>query len=238
MTNPDYGHHFLTGGPSVSATPRQQADAAIASIVADGRLHTSAEFTSVGIHPVYLAKALSEDRVVQYGRGIYFGSWDQATEHIDLAATALTYPGGVVCLGSAAQVHNLSNEDPQAIFYAVEKAKIRRQLKIAPSVPVRGVYWKARELEIGVEIRTIMGVDVRITNPARTVVDLLRYRHKLGDEPGTKALTDYLRDRHGSVNALWQITLELGCRTKVEPFLRFAEEVIEAIPPPGHAPGA
>lgn len=238
MTNPDHGHHFLAGELSVSANARQQADAAIAAIVADGRLHTSSEFASVGIHPAYLAKALSENRVVQYGRGIYFGSWGQATEHVDLAAVALSYPGGVVCLGSAAQVHNLSNEDPPAIFYAVDKSKIRRQLKIGPSVPVRGVYWKARDLEVGIEVRTIMGVEVRITDPARTVVDLLRFRNKLGDEPGMKALTDYLRDRHGTVRSLWGIAHELGCETQVEPFLRFAEEVVEAIPPPGHAPGA
>lgn len=218
-------------------SPAQQHAAAIAAIVADGRLHTSAEFTSAGIHPVYLAKALADERVVQYGRGIYFGSWEQATEHVDLAAVSLSYPGGVVCLGSAAQVHNLSNEDPPEIFYAVEKAKIRRKLKVGPSVPVQGVYWKARDLEVGIEVRTIMGVDVRITDPARTVVDLLRYRNRLGNEPGTKALTDYLRDRHGTVRALWKAAQALDCEDQVEPFLRFAEEVIEAIPPPGRSPG-
>ncbi|GJD90645.1 hypothetical protein BHAOGJBA_4187 [Methylobacterium hispanicum] len=217
---------------------RQQAKDAIAAIVADGRLHASADFTSAGIHPTYLAKALADERVVQYGRGIYFGSWEQATEHVDLAAVSLSYPGGVVCLGSAAQVHNLSNEDPPAIFYAVDRTKIRRQLKVGPSVPVQGVYWTGRDLEVGIEVRTVMGVDVRITDPARTVVDLLRYRKKLGDEPGTKALTDFLRDRHGTVRLLWRTAEELGCTSQVEPFLRLAEEVVEAIPPPGYAPGA
>lgn len=217
---------------------QQQAREAIAAIVADGRLHASADFTSAGIHPTYLAKALADERVVQYGRGIYFGSWEQATEHVDLAAVSLSYPGGVVCLGSAAQVHNLSNEDPPAIFYAVDRTKIRRQLKVGPSVPVQGVYWTGRDLEVGIEVRTVMGVDVRITDPARTVVDLLRYRKKLGDEPGTKALTDYLRDRHGTVRLLWRTAEELECTSQVEPFLRFAEEVVEAIPPPGYAPGA
>ena len=150
---------------------------------------------------------------------------------------SLAHPGGVVCLGSAAQVHNLSNEDPPSVWYAVDRARVGRQLTVGPSVPVTTVFWPEAALTPGVEVRTVMGVEVRVTDAARTVIDLLRYRGKLGDEPGTKALTDYLRDAHGPINRLWDLADEMGCRRTVEPFLRFAEEVREAIPRPS-TPGA
>ncbi|MBX9934001.1 MAG: hypothetical protein K2Y56_21190 [Methylobacterium sp.] len=209
----------------------------IADIVRDGNLHHASEFVEAGVAPVYLTRAVAAETLVQYGHGIYFRSWDDAVEHVGLAAVSMAHPGGVVCLGSAAQVHNLSNEDPSAVWYAVDRNRVKRQLKVGPSVPVTTVFWPADLLSPGVEVRSVMGVDIRITGPARTVVDLLRYRGKLGDEPGTKALTDYLRDRHGPVNQLWDVADELGCRRSVEPFLRFAEEVLEAIPP-SPSPGA
>jgi predicted transcriptional regulator of viral defense system len=209
----------------------------IASVVADGHLHAAADFTAAGIHSTQLSRAVRAEAIVQYARGIYLRSWDDAVEHIGLAAVSLAHPGGVVCLGSAAQVHNLSNEDPPSVWYAVDRARVGRQLTVGPSVPVTTVFWPEAALTPGVEVRTVMGVEVRVTDAARTVIDLLRYRGKLGDEPGTKALTDYLRDAHGPINRLWDLADEMGCRRTVEPFLRFAEEVREAIPRPS-APGA
>lgn len=209
----------------------------IASVVADGHLHAAADFTAAGIHSTQLSRAVRAEAIVQYARGIYLRSWDDAVEHIGLAAVSLAHPGGVVCLGSAAQVHNFSNEDPPSVWYAVDRARVGRQLTVGPSVPVTTVFWPEAALTPGVEVRTVMGVEVRVTDAARTVIDLLRYRGKLGDEPGTKALTDYLRDAHGPINRLWDLADEMGCRRTVEPFLRFAEEVRESIPRPS-TPGA
>ena len=209
----------------------------IDDVVDDGNLHGAGDFAAAGIHSNQLTRAVRAGTLVQYARGIYLRSWDDAVEHVDVAAVSLASPGGVVCLGSAAQMHNLSNEDPPSVWYAVDRSRFKRPVTVGASVPVTTLYWPDKLLAPGVEVRSIMGVDVRVTGPARTVVDLLRYRGKLGDEPGTKALTDYLRDRHGPINRLWDIADELGCRRSVEPFLRFAEEVLEAIPP-SPSPGA
>lgn len=209
----------------------------IDAVVSDGNLHGAGDFIAAGIHSNQVTRAVRAGTLIQYARGIYFRSWDDAVEHVDAAAVSLASPGGVVCLGSAAQIHNLSNEDPSSIWYAVDRSRFKRPVTVGASVPVTTLYWPEKLLSPGVDVRTIMGVEVRITGPARTVIDLLRYRGKLGDEPGTKALTDYLRDRHGPINQLWDIADELGCRQSVEPFLRFAEEVLEAIPP-SPSPGA
>ena len=47
-------------------------------------------------------------------------------------------------------------------------------------------------MRIGVDTMTFGGVPVRVTSPARTVVDMLRYRGKFGDEPAMKAMKDFI----------------------------------------------
>lgn len=47
-------------------------------------------------------------------------------------------------------------------------------------------------LTMGVSIRVIEGVSVRITDPAKTVADCFRYRRHVGLEVAITALRDYL----------------------------------------------
>ena len=61
--------------------------------------------------------------------------------------------------------------------------------------PLRVVRFSPLALELGVEVRDIEGVPVRLTNPARTVVDCFRYRHKIGLDVALEALREALRPR-------------------------------------------
>jgi HEAT repeat protein len=78
-------------------------------------------------------------------------------------------------------------------------------------------------MSVGVETVSIAGVDVLVTNRARTVVDLIRMRAKLGDEPAMKSLRDYI-EADGDVGALWTTAEDLGRGQAIEPFVRAAEE--------------
>lgn len=54
----------------------------------------------------------------------------------------------------------------------------------------------------GVVTERMMGVPVRITNPARTVVDCFRYRNKIGHDVALEALGDALRTRKATVDQI------------------------------------
>jgi len=54
----------------------------------------------------------------------------------------------------------------------------------------------------GVETRTIEGVKVTLTTPAKTVADCFRFRRHVGLDVALAALKDYLRQRKGSIDAL------------------------------------
>jgi predicted transcriptional regulator of viral defense system len=57
-------------------------------------------------------------------------------------------------------------------------------------------------LTFGIQTRSILGVPVRVTSPARTVVDCFRYRNKIGLDIALEALRDAVRSRKASVDAI------------------------------------
>jgi len=84
---------------------------------------------------------------------------------------------------------------------------------------VRIVRFSARMLTYGVSTRRIQGVDVRITMPARTVVDCFRYRNKIGLDVAMEALRDAVRSRKATVSEIDRAAEICRIRTVVRPYL-------------------
>ncbi len=59
-------------------------------------------------------------------------------------------------------------------------------------------------LTAGIEEHQVQGVTVRVTSPARTVVDCFKFRNKIGVDVAVEALRDYRRLRKGTVDQLWR----------------------------------
>jgi len=56
----------------------------------------------------------------------------------------------------------------------------------------------------GIDEHMIEGVQTRIYNPAKTVVDCFKYRNKIGLDVALEALREVLRDRKCSIDELWK----------------------------------
>lgn len=164
----------------------------VRNTLSDGKILTAKDLYAVGINPASVKRAVEEGAAVAYARGVYIaGDEVDWPANVGLAATTLMNPGGVVCLSSAASYHVLSDDNPSEIWYAVEDGKVTNSIKGSRRDPVRTVFWLPQALEYGVETVSIGGVSVRITGKARTVVDMLRYRSKMGDESAMKAIKDF-----------------------------------------------
>ena len=85
--------------------------------------------------------------------------------------------------------------------------------------PLRVVRFSARALVEGVVEHRIEGVRVRITSPARTVVDCFRYRSKVGLDVAIEALRDYRRGAAGTVDELWKAAEVARVRSVIRPYL-------------------
>ena len=53
----------------------------------------------------------------------------------------------------------------------------------------------------GVDEHDTEGVTVRVTTPARTVVDCFKFRNKIGIDAAVEAIREYRRLRKGTVDA-------------------------------------
>jgi predicted transcriptional regulator of viral defense system len=159
------------------------------------------DFALEGIGRQTLERLVEERAVVRRARGLYqLASAELETSHT-LAEAALLVPKGAVCLISALQFHGLTLQMPSAVWMAVERTGWRPKFDYPP---IRFVRWTARAFDEGIETHSIEGVSVRITNPARTVVDCFRYRNKIGIDVALEGLREALRARRVSTDELWQ----------------------------------
>ena len=84
---------------------------------------------------------------------------------------------------------------------------------------MRIVRFSGAMLTYGVQDRSILGVRVRVTSPARTVVDCFRYRHKIGLDVALEALREAVRTRAASVDEIMRAAEVCRARTIMRTYL-------------------
>ena len=85
-------------------------------------------------------------------------------------------------------------------------------------------------LTYGVETRVVEGVQVKITDPAKTVADCFRYRRHVGIDVAIAALRDYLaQSRKRSLRPKVSSIDALVAAAKVDRIYRFMYPYLEAL---------
>ena len=153
-----------------------QQDRAQALLRAKGMVRLR-EFKERGITAATLSRMAEKGLVVRLGRGLYQLADAELDTHHTLAEAAKLVPRGIICLTSALAYHGLTDTIPARIWMAIG-AKDRKPA--ASSIPLKFVRFGEKVLRIGIEEHVIEGVKVRIYGPAKTVVDLFRYRQSEG----------------------------------------------------------
>jgi hypothetical protein len=87
-----------------------------------------------------------------------------------MVAVALRNRDGIVCMESAAWIHGLTDVPPDAVHMAFCAGKNLTGLKGVHSLWPRR--WTNFALEVGVETENVCGHKLRVTNRARTVLDI------------------------------------------------------------------
>ncbi len=207
---------------------RPNATERLVRLLSDGDLHTLGSLTEVGFDRSLIHRAARDGLVWQVASGIY-GSLEAAmSPGVEMAALTILNPDAVVCLLSAASVHDVSDELPGQVWMAIPHAQ-SNGLRKGGSLPCHAVWWHPNLLTTGIETRSVTGVDVRVTNMSRTVVDMIRYRDRLGDEPAMKSLHDFVR-YGGDIGDLWTEAKAIDALHRIEPFVRAAEAFQESVP--------
>ena len=160
-----------------------------------------------GIHPRDLYAARDSGEIAELSHGVFRRADAPLASFPDLLAVAYRTPRAVVCLLSAAAVHDLTDEIPAAVEIAVPRSSRPPRISFPPTRVFR---FEPSTFELGLtHVEAAPGEPVRIYDPARTVVDLMRLRHRLGAPTALGALQRYLRRGDARPAELLKIAADL-----------------------------
>jgi predicted transcriptional regulator of viral defense system len=170
----------------------------------------------LGVSYHKIQRLVAEGHAEKAGPGLYRLSDVEATETETIAMVASAVPRAIVCLLSALRVHEIGTQSPRQVWLAIDrKARKPRRLPAAVSI----VRFSKQMLTYGVVTRSMQGVRVQVTTPARTVVDCFRYRNKIGLDVAMEALRDAVRSRKALVSEIDRAAEVCRIRTVIGPYL-------------------
>ena len=174
------------------------------------------DLDSLGFSFRDLQHLVAKGDVEKIAPGIYRLSATPPTEFESLAMVCSVIPRGIVCLLSALSLHGIGTQTPHEVWLALDR-KARKPSRLPARV--RFVRFSGAMLSYGVITRPILGVPVRATSPARTVVDCFRYRNKLGLDVAIEALREAVRSRLATVDEIVRAAEVCRARTVIRPYL-------------------
>jgi len=174
----------------------------------------------LGVHPRDLYKWRDNGDLIELSRGVFRRADAPPATYPDLLAVAYRAPRAVTCCVSAAAVHDLTDEIPAMAQIAVPRRDRPPRISYPPTEVFR---FEDASFELGLSrVEAAKGELVRIYGPERTVVDLMRLRHRLGEPLAYEALRRYLRRR----DAKPAVVLRLAARLDVDGPVRFALDAV------------
>lgn len=176
----------------------------------------SQDLEAQGYSRTSLQRLLKQGRLERVSRGLYRTTAEEPSQHYTLAAVAKRIPKGIVCLLTALAYHQIGTQMPREVWIAIDRKARKPHL---PDLPVRVVRFSGPALNYGIQEVQIDGVPVRITSPARTVVDCFRYRNKVGLDVALEALHEAFQERKADMGELHRAAEMCRAKTVVMPYL-------------------
>jgi len=159
--------------------------AVLDALAASNAPMTIRDLQALGASRATVHRMVEGELLERLAHGVY-GLPERGSPYLGWAGLSLRVPSAVFCLTSAATFHEITQDMETRTVLAVPHALGQVQGGKGKSYPVRVkiVRWRNPEaFEHGVETHVIDGVNVRITSPARTVVDMFRFS---GLNPGCR----------------------------------------------------
>lgn len=181
-----------------------------------GAFFTPKDVRPLGISFQQIQQRLAAGSVHRIAKGLYRLQSIEPTEHETIAMVASAVPQAIVCLLTALSVHGIGTQLPHEVWIALDR-KARKPARLPTGVKV--VRFSGPMLTYGIETRPMLGRQVRITSPARTVVDCFRYRNKFGTDIAVEALRDVLRSRKTTAGEIARAAEVCRIRTVVGRYL-------------------
>jgi len=169
-----------------------------------------------GLSRQTLSRLVGEGQIRRRGRGLYVAADPPLSEQESLAAASARVPHGVVCLLSALRFHDLTTQNPGDVWLAIDR---KARAPVSGDLPLRIVRFSGKARTEGIGRHIIDGVPVRVYDPAKTVADCFKYRHKIGTDVALEALRECWRAHRCTMDDLWRYAAVCRVARVMRPYL-------------------
>lgn len=143
-----------------------------------------------------MLEKVRKGELIQVRRGIYATPEQLSGNMIDIEAIV---PGGILCLWSAWNIHNLTTSAPQAFHIAVKRD---RSVTVPAFPQVEIHHYTDKILRIGVEQMTIDGFKINVYDAERCICDAVKFRNKVGTDVCSEIIGNYLERPERNISKL------------------------------------
>lgn len=142
-----------------------------------------------GIAPKTLYSMRDKGVLIRLARGLYKLADIPPLGNPDLITIALKVKEAVFCLISSLDFHNLTEQIPQFVYFALPQGTRRPQIDFPPIQ----IIWPSKIIhQAGIEEIKIGKVPIKIYSKEKTITDCFKYRNKIGLDVAVDVLKNYL----------------------------------------------
>lgn len=164
-------------------------------------LMRTAEALDAGIAPKTLYSMRDQGVLVRLSRGLYQLADTPSLGNPDLITIALKVPEAVFCLITALDFHNLTEQVPHFVYFALPQGTRRPQIDHPPLQ----IIWPSKKIyQAGIQGVILDNTPVKIYDPEKTLTDCFKYRNKFGLDVAIDAIQRYFEQptKKQNLNAL------------------------------------
>lgn len=177
------------------------------------------ELKNSAVHTRTISAAVKEGIIEKITPGLYKLTDYPFDENESLASVCNAKSNAVICLLSAAAYYDLTTFIPTEIYVAVPHNTDKFELSYPPIIVY---YFIDKYYKLGIEVVDTQSGKIKIYNREKTIIDLFRYKNKLGEDVFLEVLKNYLKTKDRKVNELAEMAQKLNLYKNMEPYIKGA----------------
>jgi len=157
--------------------------------------------------------------LIKLSRGVYRLGDAPPPGNPDLLIIAARLPKAVICLISALDYYNLTEQIPHFVYIALPQDAENPRIK---NIPLQIIWLSDKPYQTGIREVTLDNVQIKIYSPEKTLADCFKFRNKLGLDVAIDALKRYFEQpsKAQDLNALMDYARLNRVEKIITPFLQ------------------
>ncbi|MDH3069464.1 hypothetical protein QET40_10130 [Akkermansia sp. N21169] len=163
-----------------------------------------------------LQKYMELGIIQRWARGMYRLSDENLHDVPEMLMVARKYPAAVICLVSALSFHDMTTQIPHAVDIAIpyQGNAPRSSYPLVHTFRFRDAIYEA-----GIETHDMQGVPLKVYNKEKTLVDVFRFRNRVGMDVFLEALKMYAGNHSVNLPLIHEYAALRGVTRTIMPYL-------------------